>query len=108
MKRELKHVFGDTGLVTVDLDSFDKQTGPLVWNEIITRSGFQLFEGAIEHGYSKRAAGSADPCPRCGAAAKRRIANFIYATNIAPRAMLPPAGYFCTACPESMLRRKMR
>jgi hypothetical protein len=27
------------------------------------------------------------------------MAHFIYATDIAPRVMFAPAGYFCTACP---------
>ncbi len=92
-------VYGDKGLVTVDLDSFGPEAQPKLWEEIIRRSGVPLFKGMIEHGYSKRTAGSTDQCPRCGAGTRQHTANFIYATNIATRAMLAPAGYFCTACP---------
>jgi hypothetical protein len=91
--------YGDAEMLTVDLDSFSHRDAPQIHDEIIRRTGFPLFEGTVEHGYSKRAVGSTDKCPRCEAATKRQIANFIYATHISPRAMLAPAGYFCSACP---------
>lgn len=44
-----------------------------------------------------------DNAPRCRAATRQRNAHFIYATGIAPRVMLVPAGYFCTACPTVII-----
>ena len=92
-------VSGDRGLVTVDLDSFGPGAQKKLAEEIAKINRLPLFEGTIEHGFSKRAAGSTDKCPGCGAATRQQNANFVYATDIAPRVMLVPAGYFCSLCP---------
>jgi len=94
---------GDMGMVTVDLDRFGSEARQGLWEEIIKKSGLPLFEGTVEHGYAKRVVGSTDKCPRCGTSTEQRIANFIYATDISPRAMLAPAGFFCTSCPTVII-----
>ena len=92
-------VHGDETMVTVDLDKFDSETRPRLLEELAESSRLPIFEGTVEHGYSTRSVGSRRRCPRCDAATRQRMAHFIYATDIAPRAMFAPAGYFCTACP---------
>lgn len=62
-------------------------------------SQLDLYTGHVEHGYSVDAAATRASCPRCHALTRQQYANFIYATQIAPRVMFAPAGYFCTACP---------
>ncbi|MGH9161408.1 MAG: hypothetical protein ACRD2X_15695 [Vicinamibacteraceae bacterium] len=106
-------VSGDTALATVDLDELDVEEQPLLVEELTRRSDVPSFEGTVEHGYAVRAVGSFAQCPRCNAATRQQIANFIYATDISPRVMLAPAGYFCTACPtvivdEDLIARGMK
>jgi len=100
-------VTGDTGLVTVDLDSFGPGAQKRLFGEIARINRLPLFEGSIEHGFSKQAAGSTDKCPRCGAVTRQHNANFVYATDIAPRAMLAPAGYFCSSCPTVIVDEEL-
>jgi hypothetical protein len=94
---------GDKTFLKVDLDIVGREAAPSIEREIIDKSGFPLFEGTIEHGYAKRSIGSTRQCPRCGAVTRQCNAHFIYATNIAPRVILVPAGYFCTACPTVII-----
>ncbi|MGH9853619.1 MAG: hypothetical protein ACREBD_27585, partial [Blastocatellia bacterium] len=49
--------------------------------------------------YSLSEAGDESKCPRCKAATEQKYANFIYLVGDTPRAMLAPAGYFCSKCP---------
>ncbi|MPZ19450.1 MAG: hypothetical protein GEV06_16260 [Luteitalea sp.] len=90
---------GDNALVTVDLDEIGPEAQPLIMEEMAQQEGLAIFRGSVEHGYAMRAVASHLQCPRCKAQTRQQMANFIYATNIAPRAMFAPAGYFCTACP---------
>lgn len=94
-----RHKFG----VTIDQDAFGPEAREAIGQEIIQRAGAPLFHGTVEHAYSKRAAGAADQCPRCHAPTQKHCANFIYATDRATRAMLAPAGFFCTACPTVII-----
>jgi len=100
-------VFGQRGLLTVDLDSFGPEAQEGLADEIIKRNQLPLFEGKVAHGFSKRAVRSTDRCPCCGTATRQCTANFVYATDIAPRAMLAPAGYFCTSCPTVIVDEEM-
>lgn len=92
-------VSAGTATVTVDLDEFGSETRPLLLEELAQGSGLPVFEGTVDHGYAMRSVGSHLRCPRCNAATRQQMAHFIYATDIAPRVMFAPAGYFCTACP---------
>ncbi|MPY86953.1 MAG: hypothetical protein GEU99_03435 [Luteitalea sp.] len=92
-------VSGDSAMATVDLDEFGPEAQPLIMEEMVQQSGLPIFKGTVEHGYAMRAVDSHLRCPRCEAETRQQIAHFIYATDIAPRVMLAPAGYFCTACP---------
>lgn len=106
-------VSGGSATVTVDLDEFGSETRPLVFDELMEASGLPLFAGTVEHGYAMRSVGSYLRCPRCNAATRQQMAHFIYATDIAPRVMFAPAGYFCTTCPtvivdEDLIARSMK
>jgi hypothetical protein len=104
---------GDAATVTVDLDEFGSEARPLLLDELSQASGLPVFSGAVEHGYATRSVGSHLQCPRCNAATQQHMAHFIYATDIAPRVMFAPAGYFCTTCPtvivdESLIAKGMK
>ena len=100
-------VSGDTELLTLDLESFEQGDQRNLQQEIARINKLPLFSGEVEHGFSKRNVASTDHCPRCGAATKQCNANFVYATDVAPRAMLAPAGYFCTQCPTVIIDEEM-
>lgn len=89
----------ETDTVRVDLD----QLGPGAqdeFKEVVSQvSEFTFFEGHVEHGYSLERVSSPQECPRCQARTRQHYAEWIYSTQIAPRLMLAPAGYFCTRCP---------
>lgn len=62
-----------------------------------------IFEGELEHGYSKAAVGQTQGCPRCGAPTQQQYANFVYATDVRTRVKLAPAGFFCSQCPTVII-----
>jgi hypothetical protein len=93
----------DMELLTVDLDSFGPEIQNGLQDEIARINKLPLFKGKVEHGFSMRSVVSTDSCPRCGATTQRFNANFVYATNIAPRVMLAPAGFFCSSCPAVII-----
>lgn len=95
------------GMVVVDMDSISPESHSGVANELVSLSGLPIFNGSIEHGYSKAFAGQADTCPRCKSPTQRYMANFIYTTDVACRAMLAPAGLFCQACPSVIVDERM-
>ena len=66
-------------------------------------SKLTLYEGKVKHAYDVKSVDNIEVCPRCNARAEQHYANFIYATQIAPRVMFAPAGYFCTKCPTVII-----
>lgn len=94
-------------VVRVDLD----QIGPAAQNEFAElareTSGLTFFTGRIEHGYSLSRVATPHKCPRCQASTQQHYAEWIYATQVAPRVMLAPAGYFCTRCPTVIVDEAM-
>jgi hypothetical protein len=98
-----------SGIVTVNVEEWDPDSRAAVRETASTISDLPFFAQHVEHGSALSAVVRAEQCPRCGAATRQHDAHFIYATTVAPRVMLAPAGYFCTACPtvsvdEAMLR----
>jgi hypothetical protein len=76
-------------------------------------SQLDIYTGFVEHGYAMDTVATPACCPRCQAATQQQYANFIYATQRAPRVMFAPAGYFCTVCPavvidEALIRQGVR
>jgi hypothetical protein len=105
MKGILKKLFpgedkarGQGPIVKVNLDEVDESDLESFHDTVSEMTGIDFFEGRVEHGYSLKHTGSADRCPRCDAPTRQQYANFIYNTQIAPRVLMAPAGYFCTKC----------
>ncbi len=88
-----------TNLLTVDVDRISPENRPAIYAELVKHSSFPLFEGEIEHAYSKVSAGNTAICPRRHGPTHQQCANFVYATDVAARVMLAPVGFFCTRCP---------
>jgi len=89
------------------MDTLDSEGKQELYSAARELSDLPFYEGDVEHGYGLRFVSHAQPCPRCRAATKQHYANFIYATQIAPRVMLAPAGYFCGSCPAVIIDEEM-
>jgi hypothetical protein len=101
-----------SGVVKVNLEEWDPQSIAELRSTASAVSHLSFFDRHVEHAYALRAVARADQCPRCRAATQQHYAHFIYATTVAPRVMMAPAGYFCTVCPtviidEELLRSGM-
>jgi hypothetical protein len=94
-------------VVRVDVDSLAPESPEKFYQALAEHNGLPVFEGEVEHGYSKASAGSTATCPRCGAPTGQYCAHFVYATNSATRVMMAPAGYFCSKCPTVIVDEKM-
>ena len=94
-------------MLMVNTDNLSKETQRAVWEEIGKKTNLPLFEGTIEHGYPRAAVSQTDQCPRCHNKTQQHYANFIYATDVAPRVMFAPAGFFCTECPTVIIDEEM-
>lgn len=72
-----------------------------------TLANIPCYEGHVEHGYAWRGVATPRRCPRCHGETQQHYANFIYATEGAPRVMFAPAGYFCPQCPTVIVDEEM-
>ena len=70
-------------------------------------SDISFFEGHIENAYSLDFVKVSDKCPLCNSETIQYYSHFIYATQIAPRVLLAPAGYFCAKCPTVIINENM-
>jgi hypothetical protein len=93
----------DMEMLTVDLDSIDPESRNGLKEEVARINKLPLFTGKVEYGFSMRFVETTDRCPKCGAITQRFNANFVYVTDIAPRVMLVPAGFFCSSCPTVII-----
>src|SRR4030042_5571122 len=86
-------------IFTVDTDNLTREGREAVGSEIGKSSNLPIFGGEVEHGYSRLAVPQTGQCPRCHAGTQQHYANFIYATDVAPRVLFAPPGHFCNKCP---------
>jgi hypothetical protein len=97
----------DRGILTVNTDNLSKEGRQGIWEEIGKQTNLPIYKGKVEHGYSRRTVSQTGQCPRCQAKTLQHYANFIYATDIAPRVMFVPAGFFCAHCPTVIIDEEM-
>ena len=98
---------GTNTLKTVNIEGLTADEKREFYTTVSETSQLELYTGHIEHGYSVDAVPMAESCPRCHALTRQQYAHFIYATQIAPRVMFAPAGYFCTACPTVVIDEEL-
>lgn len=105
---------GETfAIVNLDKTGVDSSRQEKVIRELSKGSGYDFFEGQIEHAYTLGKLGQHATCPRCKAPTQRQYGNFVYAVEEdGPRLSTSPAGYFCTKCPtviidEDIVRKSM-
>lgn len=103
-KRNSDVARGDQRAVhTLNLDNLKDDEKRAFYSAVSEHSQMDLYAGHVEHGYALDTVSTSASCPRCQAPTQQHYANFIYATQIAPRVMFAPAGYFCTACPTVVI-----
>ncbi len=93
--------------VNFHINSDGIQAKEEIYSKVIKETRYSLFEGHVEHAYDMSHVDGTDHCPRCQAKTKQQYSNFIYATQIAPRIMFVPAGYFCSQCPTVIINEQM-
>ncbi len=104
MRSEIK---GNSASFKLNLDKMDRDEQEGFLETVVGKTNFDLFEGHVKHGYDLKHVADKDTCPKCKALTKQMYANFVYATNVAPRVMFAPAGYFCQECPTVIVDQKM-
>ena len=107
-KRDFDRVnAGKDTLKTVNIEDLTDDEKREFYTTVSETSLLGLYTGHVEHGYSLDAVPTLASCPRCQALTRQQYANFFYATQIAPRVMFAPAGYFCTACPTVVIDEEL-
>jgi hypothetical protein len=99
--------FGSHALAKVNVQDWDPEDQRALRAAATELSNMRRYAGHVEHGYALRAVVTPARCPRCQAGTHQYYANFIYATQVAPRVMFAPAGYFCSQCPTVIIDEEM-
>ena len=99
--------FDQNDPLVIDTEGLSPDGRQAVYGEIAKSTGFPTHEGKVEHAYARAAVSRTDRCPRCNGQTRQQSANFIYATNVAPRVMFAPAGFFCVDCPTVIIDEGM-
>ena len=90
------------GLVSFRLDDMPEDEQEKFLDGLTKQSGLTRFKGSIKHAYSFEKLRDEGVCPLCVSGTKRYYADFIYATDVAPRVMYSPA-FFCINCPTVII-----
>jgi hypothetical protein len=98
---------GKHSLAKVNMEHWDPENQRAFRSAATALSNLRCYAGHVEHGYALRAVATAARCPRCQAETRQYYANVIYATQVAPRVMFAPAGYFCAHCPTVIVDEEM-
>jgi hypothetical protein len=93
--------------MVIDIDGLSSDGREAVYEKIAKSTGFPMHGGRVEHAYSRNAVSRTNRCPRCNGQTRQQSADFIYATDIAPRVMFAPAGFFCGDCPTVIVDEAM-
>jgi len=98
---------GEHTLAKVHMEHWDPEDQRAFRSAATALSNLTCYAGHVEHGYALRVVATSARCPRCQAETRQYYANFIYATQVAPRVMFAPAGYFCPHCPTVVVDEEM-
>ena len=106
--KSLRPIQGEQrGSMVIDEEGLSPDGKQALHDEIAKSTGFPMHEGRVEHAYSRNAISRTSACPRCSGQTRQQSANFIYATDVAPRVMFAPAGFFCLDCPTVIIDEGM-
>lgn len=91
----------------LNADNWSEEDRSVIQSAAYSITNIEVHSGHVEHGYALKFVATSAQCPRCKAKTQQYYTNFIYATNVAPRIMFAPAGYFCQNCPTVIIDEKM-
>lgn len=95
------------GVIKVNFDEIHDEDQAKLLESMTEKTGIPHFRGTVKHGWDLDRVQDPLRCPRCKKEAIPHYANFVYATQIAPRTMFAPAGVFCTQCPTVIINQDM-
>lgn len=98
---------GEHALAKVHMEHWDPEDQRALRSAATALANLTWYAGHVEHGYALRVVATSARCPRCQAETRQYYANFIDATQVAPRVMVAPAGYFCPHCPTVVVDEEM-
>jgi len=98
---------GKHSLVRLNMDEWSPDAQQTLRSAATEHARLTFYDGKVHHGYALRGVPTPERCPRCQAGTRQHYANFIYATQAAPRVLFAPAGYFCTQCPTVVIDEAM-
>jgi hypothetical protein len=98
---------GEHTVGKVNMQDWDPDDQRALRSAATELSNIMCYAGHVEHGYALSFVATPARCPRCKAETRQHYANFIYATQVAPRVMFAPAGYFCPHCPSVVIDEEM-
>lgn len=94
-------------VVNLNYDALDDKDQEEFRNVLIEEMDFPRYDGEVGHAYELTSVKDPKTCPRCQSETQQCYANFIYATQVAPRVMFGPAGFFCLKCPTVVIDHEM-
>jgi len=98
---------GKHSLVRLNMDEWSPDAQQVLRSAATEHASLTFYDGKVQHGYALSAVPTPERCPRCHADTRQHYANFIYATQAAPRVIFAPAGYFCMQCPTVVIDEAM-
>lgn len=98
---------GPGSLVRINVEAWDPAEQHALHTVAAETAKITFYTGKVQHGYALSVVMTPERCPRCRAGTRQHYANFIYATQTAPRVLFAPAGYFCTRCPTVVIDEEM-
>ena len=94
-------------ILNMNYDNLNEEEREDFQEAIAEKVDVSSYEGEVKHAYALKYVKDPNACPRCQSEVQRHYANFIYATQIAPRVMFAPAGFFCIECPTVIIDHEM-
>ncbi|WP_219340113.1 hypothetical protein [Spartinivicinus marinus] len=94
-------------VLNVNCDSLNEEEQAEFRAVITAGMDFPRYDGKVKHAYELKYVKNSKTCPRCQLEVRQYYANFIYATQVAPRVMFAPAGFFCIECPTVIIDHEM-
>jgi hypothetical protein len=109
-KQDLIKMSIEGDIVNMNYDNLTEEDQEKFRKALVEEMDFPRYEGEVAHAYELTYVKDSKTCPRCQSETEQCYANFIYATQVAPRVaprvMFVLAGFFCTKCPTVVIDHK--
>ncbi len=106
-KKDLIKMSREGDVVNVNYDALNEKDQEDFRKAVTEELDLPRYDGEVTHAYELKYIKDPKTCPRCQSETRQSYANFIYATQVAPRVMFTPAGFFCIKCPTVIIDHEM-